>query len=72
MLLKIFYMLEICCGSGASSSAVIMHMRRMGRGGHSLLVDFMPLEQLLATYLELRPYIEDGSIIYFEACLMQM
>ena len=52
MLLELFYMLEICCGSGASSRAMIMHMRRVGRAGRSLLIDYMPLEQLLAT---LRP-----------------
>jgi hypothetical protein len=27
---------------------------------------------LLSTYPELKPYLEDGSIIYFEACLTQM
>ena len=27
---------------------------------------------LLATYPELKPYTEDGSITYFEACLTQM
>ena len=72
MLLELFYMLEVCCGSGASSGAMITHMRRMGRGVCSLLVDYMTLEQLLAMYPELAPYIEDGSITYFEACLTQM
>ena len=67
MLLELFYMLEICCGSGASSRAMTMHMRRAGRGGRSLLIDYMPLEQLLATYPELKPYVEDGSIVYFQA-----
>ena len=49
-----------------------MHMRCAGRGGRSLLIDYMPLEQLLATYPELKLYVEDGSIVYFEACLTQM
>ena len=72
MLLELFYMLEVCCGSGASSRAMITYMRRIGRGGRSLLIDIMTLEVLLATFPELRPYLEDGSIVYFEACLTQM
>ena len=72
MLLGLFYMLEVCCGSGASSRAMIMHMRRLGRERGSLLTDIMTLDQLLSVYPELKPYIEDGSVIYFEACLMQM
>ena len=71
-LLDFFYMLEICCGSGASSRAMIAHTHRLGREGRSLLIDFMTLEQLLATYSELKPHIEDGSVTYFEACLTQM
>ena len=72
MLLELFYMLEVCCGSGASSRPMITYMRRIGRGGRSLLIDIMTLEVLLATFPELQPYLEDGSIIYFEACLTQM
>ena len=72
ILLELFYMLEVCCGSGASSRAMIMYMRRMGRGGGSLLIDIMTLDLLLLMYPELKPYLEDGSIIYFEACLTQM
>ena len=49
-----------------------MQMRRMGRRGRSLLVDYVPLEKLLAMHAELRPFIEDGSVVYFEACLTQM
>ena len=49
-----------------------LHMRRIGSEGKSLLVDIMTLDVLLATYPELRPYLEDGSIVYFEACLTQM
>ena len=56
----------------ASSRVMIMHMRGTGWGGCSLLIDFMLLEQLLATHPELKPYIEDGSIVYFEVCLTQM
>ena len=65
-------MLEVCCGSGASSRAMVTYMRRIGREGKSLLVDIMTLDVLLATYPELRPYLEDGSIVYFEVCLTQM
>ena len=36
MLLELFYMLEVCCGSGASSRAMISYMRRIGREGKSL------------------------------------
>ena len=72
MLLELFYMLEVCCGSGASSRAMITYMRRKGREGRSLLIDIMTLDLLLLTYPELKPYLEDGSIIYFEACLTQM
>ena len=32
----------------------------------------MTLGQLLLTYPELKPFVEDGSVIYFEACLTQM
>ena len=32
----------------------------------------MPVALFLATYPELKPYLEDGSIVYFEACLTQM
>ena len=32
----------------------------------------MTLEVLLSTYPELTPYLEDGSVVYFEACLTQM
>ena len=71
MLLEVFYMLEVCCGSGASSRAMITYMRRIGREGRSLLVDIITLDLLLLTYPELKPYLEDGSIIYFEACLTQ-
>ena len=53
MLLEFFYMLEVCCGSGASSRAMITHMRRLGREGRSLLIDIMTLDQLLLTYPEL-------------------
>ena len=66
------YMLEVCCGSGASSRAMITYMRRIGREGKSLLIDIMTLEVLLSTYPELIPYLEDGSVVYFEACLTQM
>ena len=72
MLLELFYMLETCCGSGANLRTMIIHMRRAGRGGCSLLIDYMLLEQLLAAYPELKPYVKDGSSIYFEACLTQM
>ena len=65
-------MLEVCCGSGASSRAMITYMRRIGCEGKSLLIDIMTLDVLLSTYPELKPYLEDGSIIYFEACLTQM
>ena len=33
MLLEVFYMLEVCCGSGASSRAMVTYMRRIGREG---------------------------------------
>ena len=69
MLLEIFFMLEVCYGSGASSRAMITYMRCIGREGKSLLIDIMTLEILLDTYPELRPYLEDGFIVYFEACL---
>ena len=72
MLLEIFFMLGVCCGSGASSRAMITYMRRIGREGKSLLIDIMTLDVLLDTYPELRPYLEVGSIVYFEACLTQM
>ena len=72
MLLDFFYTLEVCCGSGASSRAIITHTRRLGREGRSLSIDLMTLDQLLATYPELKPHLEDGSITYFEACLTQM
>ena len=72
MLLEFFYMLEVCCGSGASSRAMITHMRRLGQEGWSLLIDIMTLDLLLLTYPELKLNLEDGSIIYFEACLPQM
>ena len=64
MLLEIFYMLEVCCRSGVSLRAMVTYMRRIGCEGRSLLVDIMMLEVLLATYPELRPYLEDSSIIY--------
>ena len=47
-------------------------MRHIGREGKSLLIDTMTLDVLLSTYPELAPYLEDGSITYFEACLTQM
>ena len=72
MLLELFYMLEVCCRSGASLRAMIIHMRCLGWEGRSLLVNIMTLDQLLFMYPELKPYIEDVSIIYFEACLTQM
>ena len=72
MLFESFCMLEACCWSRASSRVMIEHMRRLGRRGRSLLIDFIPLERLLAMYPELRRYIEDGSVICFEACLTQM
>ena len=72
MLLEDFCMLEACCGSGASSRAIIVHMHRLGRRGRSRLIDFIPLERLLALHPELRLYIEDGSVIYFKVCLAQM
>ena len=50
MLLELFYMLEVCCGSGASSRAMITYMRRIGREGKS--IDIMTLEVLLSTYPE--------------------
>ena len=53
MLLEFFYMLEVCCGSGASSRAMITHMRRLGREGRSLLIDIMTLDQLLLRHPEL-------------------
>ena len=40
--------------------------------GRSLLIDIMTLDLLLLTYPELKPYLEDSSIICFEACLTQM
>ena len=51
-----------------------MYMRRIGREGKGLLIDIMTLGVLLDTYPELKPssYLEDGSIVYFEACLTQM
>ena len=64
MLLDFFYMLGVCCGSGASLRAMITHMQRLGREGRSLLIDIMTLDQLLLTYPELKPYLEDGAIIY--------
>ena len=51
---------------------MITYMRCIGREGKSLLIDIMTLDVLLDTYPELKPYLEDGSIIYFEACLTQM
>ena len=53
MLLELFYMLEVCCGSGASSRAMVTYMRRIGREGKSLLIDIMTLEVLWATFPEL-------------------
>ena len=47
-------------------------MRRIGREGKSLLIDIMTLDVLLSTCPELKPYLEDGLIIYFEVCLTQM
>ena len=47
-------------------------MRRIGWEGRSLLVDIMTLDLLLLTYPGLKPYLDDGSIIYFEVCLTQM
>ena len=67
MLLDFFYMLEVCCGSGARSRTVIAHMQRLGWEGRSLLIDFVTLGQLLLTYRKLKPHVEDGSISYFEA-----
>ena len=58
------------CGSGASSRAMIAHMRSLGREGRSLLIDFMTLEQLLTTYPELKPHIEDGSVTYILRCVL--
>ena len=68
MLLEMFYMLEVCCGSVACSRAMIIYMRCIGQEGRSLLVDIMTLDQLLLTHPELKPFVEDGSIIHFEAC----
>ena len=47
--LELFYMLEVCCRSGASSRAIVTYMRRIGREGKSLLIDIMTLEVLLST-----------------------
>ena len=43
-------MLEVCCGSGASSRAMTTYMRRIGREGKSLLIVIMALGVLLSTY----------------------
>ena len=58
MLLELFHMLEVCCGSGASSRAMITYMCRIGREGKGLLIDIMTLDVLLLTYPELKPYLE--------------
>ena len=63
MLLEIFYMLEVCCGSGASSRAMITYMRSIGCEGKSLLIDIMTLGVLLDKYPELKPFLEDGSTV---------
>ena len=55
MLLEIFYMLEVCCGLGASSRAMIMYMCRISCEGKSLLINIMTLGVLLDTYPELKP-----------------
>ena len=33
---------------------------------------YVPLGKLLTMHPELRPFVEDGSVVYFEACLAQM
>ena len=41
MLLELFCMLTFCCSSeGPVQRAMVMHMRRMGQGGRSLLVEY--------------------------------
>ena len=57
-------MLQVRC---MSLRAMITYMRRIGREGKRLLIDIVTLEVLLSTYPELIPYLEDGSVIYFEA-----
>ena len=49
-----------------------VHMRRLGRLEHGLLIGFTPVGPLLAAHPELLPYLDEGSIVHFQARPTQM